>query len=141
MAGASIKDTLLALDWIPCIYYPACFKNNKIQALINSSSEVNAMTLTYTAKLDLKVWHINVKTQKIEGFTLEIFGMVLAIFQIEDKQDWIQYFQKTFLLANTNIEMVPEMLFLTLSNANVSFLEWELIWKSYTATEALPITK
>ena len=33
------------------------------------------------------------------------------------------------------------MAFLTLSNANVQFIEKKLTWRSYTSAEALPTTK
>lgn len=46
-----------------------------------------------------------------------------------------------FLLADTSIEVVLEMLFLTLSNAEVLFLEQELTWRSYTVAETLSIIK
>ena len=37
--------------------------------------------------------------------------------------------------------MVLSIFFLTFSNANVQFIEIELIWRSYTIAENLPITK
>ena len=39
------------------------------------------------------------------------------------------------------MEMILGMPFLTLSNANVQFVEKKLIWTSYTTTEVLSITK
>ena len=77
-----MKDKLLALDWVPCIYYPIQFKKSEIQvqALINSGSEVNAMTPGYALKLGLKVCLTNIEAQKIDGFTLETFEIVLASF-------------------------------------------------------------
>ena len=39
------------------------------------------------------------------------------------------------------MEVVLGMLFLTLSNADIQFVEKELTWKSYTAALALPTTK
>lgn len=83
MAEASIKATLLTLDGIPCIYYLFRFckdKENKMRALINSSSEVNAMTQAYTSKLGLKICRTNVGAQKINRSTFETFGMILANF-------------------------------------------------------------
>ena len=54
------------------------------------------MTLGYILKLGLKVCSINVKVQKIDGFTLKMFEIVLASFQIEDKLGKARFFQKTF---------------------------------------------
>ena len=78
MTEASKEDG--ALDWVPCIHYPVQFKKNEVRALINSGSEVNAMTPKYASKLGLKARHINVGAQKIDGSPLETFGMVLASF-------------------------------------------------------------
>ena len=94
MAGASMEDNPLALDWVPCIRYPIRFKKSKVQvqALLDSGSEVNAMTPGYASKLGLKVRPTDVGAQKIDGSTLETFGMVLASFQVEDKLGRTQYF-------------------------------------------------
>ena len=40
------------------------------------------MTLAYTAKLDLTIWKTSIKAQKIDGSSLETYGMVLARFLI-----------------------------------------------------------
>ena len=95
--------------------------------MIDSGSKVNTMTPTYIAKLGLKVRKTDIGAQKIDGSTLETFGMVLAGFQVEDKLRKVRFFQETFLLANISAEVVLGMPFLTLSNANVQFVEKELI--------------
>ncbi len=70
------------LKRVACIHHPVRFKKNqaKVQTLIDYGSEVNAITLAYAAKLDLKVRPTNVGTQKIDGSTLATFEMVLASF-------------------------------------------------------------
>ena len=82
MAGTSIEDKPLALDWVPCIHYSIWFKKSEVQVqvLIDSGSEVNTMTPGYILKLGLKVRPTNVGVQKIDGSILETFGMVLASF-------------------------------------------------------------
>ena len=122
MIEASQEDVVV-LDWVFCIYYPIWFKKNEIQvqALINSGSEVNAMTPGYASKLGLKIRPTNVGAQKIDGSTLKTFGMVLASFQVEDTLKRAQFFQKRFLLADLSIKVVLGMPFLTFSNANVKF--------------------
>lgn len=45
--------------------------------------------------------------------------MVIARFSIQDKLGKIRFFEGTFLLADTSIEMVLGILFLALSNANI----------------------
>ena len=113
------REEALVLKYIPYIYYPIRFKKNKVQALFNSSSEVNAMTLPYISKLGLRAYHINIRAQKIDGSTFQTFGMVLASFQVEDKLGRTWFFQETFLLANISAEVVLGLLFLTFSNADV----------------------
>ena len=67
--------------------------------------------------------------------------MVIVGFQVEDKLDRAQFFQELFLLADTNIEVVLGMLCFSFSNKNIQFAKKKLIWKSYTAVEALTTTK
>lgn len=55
------KENDVTLNWIPCICYPIWFKKNKIQALIDSGSEFNAIILVYILKLGLKVCHTNIE--------------------------------------------------------------------------------
>ena len=47
----------------------------------------------------------------------------------------------TFLLANIGLKIVLEMFFLIFSKANVQFVEREFVWKTWTAVEALSMTK
>ena len=67
--------------------------------------------------------------------------MVIAGFQVKDKLGRAWFFQELFLLAETSMEVVLGMLFLAFSNADIQFAEKELTRRSYTATEALSITK
>ena len=109
--------------------------------MLNSDSEVIAITSAYANRLELKTRKTNVGAQKIDGSTLEIFGMVIADFQVEDKGERPRFFQETFLVADTKFQMVLGMLFLKISNADVAFGKETLMWKSYTANEALPTTE
>ena len=45
------------------------------------------------------------------------------------------------MLANIGLQVILRILFLTFSKANIRFAEQELVWKTYTAVEALPTTK
>ena len=143
MAGTSMENKPLVLDWVPCIHYLIQFKKNKVQvqALIDFGSEINVMTLGYVLKLGLKVRPTNVGAQKIDSSTLETFEMVLASFQVENTLGKARFFQETFLLADLGVEIVLEMPFLTFNNTDIKFAQKKLTWRSYTATEALPTTK
>ena len=48
-----------------------------------------------------------------------MFGMVIAGFQVIDKLGRAQFFQETFVSANTIIEVILKMPFLTFNNANI----------------------
>ena len=67
--------------------------------------------------------------------------MIIAGFQVQDKFRKARFFQETFLLADTSIEVVFGMLFLALSKVKVDFTEKELTWKAYTIAKVLPTTK
>ena len=67
--------------------------------------------------------------------------MVLATFQLENKQERTRFFQETFLMPDIAIEIVLEILFLAFSKVEINFAEWELIRRTYSLDEALPTTK
>ena len=77
------------LKRVPYIYYLVQFESmnkSQVQALIDSDSEANAMRPAYASKLGLQARYTNVGAQKIDGSTLQTFGMVLTDFQVEDKR-------------------------------------------------------
>ena len=67
--------------------------------------------------------------------------MVIADCSVKNKLEGVRFFQKTFLLANIGLKMVLGMLFLTLSKANIWFVERKLVWRTYMGAETLPTTK
>ena len=141
---ASKEAQEVILDRVPCIHYPVQFRKDKgatIRALIDLGSKVNTITPAYAKQLGLQVQKTDVGAQKIDGSSLRTFGMIIAGFQVEDKLGRARFFQESFLLAKTSIEVVLGMPFLTLSNADIQFAAKELTWRSYTAAEALPTTK
>ena len=119
----------VTLECVPYIQYPVQFEKNKngIQALLNSGSKVNAMNPAYTKKLKLRVRQTDVGVQKINRSHLDTFGMVIAGFSLQDKVEKVWFFQKTFLVADTKMEVVLGMPFLTFNNADIRFVERELV--------------
>ena len=109
--------------------------------MIDSGSKVNAIHSTYTTKLSLRARKIDVCVQKINGSHLVIFGMVIADCSVKDKLRRVRFFEETFLLAHIGLEVVLGMLFLTLSKADIRFADRELVWRTYTAAEVLPMTR
>ena len=96
----------VTLERMPCIHYPLRFRKGttSVRALVDSGSEVNAMTSAYAAKLGFKVRKTDIGTQKIDGSTLKTFGIVLAEFQVEDKLGRARFFHETFLLADISVK-------------------------------------
>ena len=145
MAGASREaPKVRVLDRVSCICYPVQFRKNKgkdVLALLDSESEVNAMTPAHAAHLGLQVRVTDVGAQKIDRSSLATYDMVIAAFQVVDKLGRSRFFQETFLLADISMEVVLGMPFLSLSNADVQFAEKELTWRTYTTEKALPITR
>ena len=112
-----------------------------LSALLNSGSEVNAMHPAFAERLGLVVRTTNVGAQKIDGTTLETYGMMVAVFSVTDQADRVRFFEEIFLVANVSPDVVLGMPFLTLSGADVNFPKRELRWRSYTIEEAVPTTK
>ena len=67
--------------------------------------------------------------------------MVLTGFLVQDKLGRVWFFEETFLLADTSMEIVLRMPFLAFNNADVEFTGLEkLTWRSYITAKALPTT-
>ena len=98
----------------------------EVWALIDSGSETNVMASAYAKKLGLQIQKIDIGTQKINGSTLETYDMVIAGFQVQDKFRKTRFFQETLLAADTSVEVVLEISFLTFSKVKVDFAEREL---------------
>ena len=110
------------LDRAFYICYPVQFCKDKcknVLAFLDFGSEINAITLAYTAYLGLKVKLTNVATQKIDGSLLVNYGMVIAAFQIVDKLGRSWFFQKIFFLADISMAVILGMAFITFDNAHV----------------------
>ena len=126
---------------MPCIHYLIRFQEEQIKALLDSGNKVNIINPDFAQKLGFKIWKTNVGAQKIDGSALETFGMVIADFQIENKIGRPRFFQETFLVANTKFKVILGMLFLKLSNVDMSFGERTFMWRTYIFNEALPATE
>ena len=132
-----------ALEYVPCIHYLVQFKWNitRVQALIDLESEVNTIYPFFAKQLGFSIWPTDVGPQKIDGTTLDTHKIVVVAFSVVYKANWVRFFEKTFLVANVSPEVVFEILFLTLSGANIDFSDQKLWWRTYTTNKALPTTK
>ena len=108
------------LERVPCIWYSIIF-NDQIEALLDSESKVNIMNSAFVSQLGLKIWKTNVGAQKIDGTTLETYGMIVFIFSMSDKDGKKRFFEESFLLTEVKLEIVVKMPFLTMSNAVINF--------------------
>ena len=121
-----------------CIQYSINFKQKFMLALLNSGNKVNAIHPTFVKELGLLIKSTNIRVQKIDGITLDIFRMVVAAFSVTDKANRVRFFEETFLVANVSPEIVLGISFLTLSSADIDFLVQKLRWRTYTAKKAFP---
>lgn len=84
------------------------------------------MQPSFIKKLGLYACKTNIDAQKINGSKFKIFGMVITSFLVENKDGKSCFFEEIFPLANIGRDVDFEMLFLTLSNVEVNFTNWEL---------------
>lgn len=82
-----VINIFLPLKYVLYIYYMVHFKKDQIKAqtLINSNNKVNTITKLYVIKLDLSIHTIDIKAQKIDNFSLKMFSIILASFEIKKK--------------------------------------------------------
>lgn len=101
--------------------------NNDVKALIDFNNKIHIITCIYILRLDISIQKTDVKVLKFDRIFFKIFEIVIAIFQIKNKLEYFFFFQKSFLLANTNINLILELLFLFFTNENIIFIYCELI--------------
>ena len=94
---------------------------NQTKALLDSKSKVNIISQAFIIELGLKIRKTNIDTQKNNSTTLKIYRIIVSIFSISDKDDREKIFEKNFLLADIKLDIVVEILFVTISNTNVNF--------------------
>ena len=84
------------------------------------------MSQVFTHQLSFKTWKTNIGAQKINKTILETYEIVVFNFFVLDKNDRERFFEKSFLLAEVKLDVVLEMLFLTMNNADINFIAWNL---------------
>ena len=130
-----------ALQHVPCIRYPVQFQANQVGALIDSGSKVNVMTSAFIVQLGLSIRATGIGVQKIVGFALKMYSMIITGFSIQDNIGKIRFFKETFLLADTSIEVVLGLFFLALSNTDIQFDTESFTQRSYNTAEALSTSR
>ena len=102
---------------------------------------INAIHPTFAKQLGLCIRLTDVGVQKNYGTMLDTNKMIVATFLMIDKGNRVRFFEEIFLLTNVSLEVIFQMLFLTLRGPNIDFLGWELWWKTYTTKKAFPTIK
>lgn len=103
------------------IYYPAHFDRFSIETLIDLGSKINTMQSSFVRKLGLGICKTDVGAQKIDNRGLQTFKMVIALFQIDEKDKKSRFFEETFILADISINITFGIFFLTLNNVKIDF--------------------
>ena len=85
------------------------------------------MHLIYAMKLDFCTKKINISMQKIDESYLNIFEIIIVYCLVKDTLRKVYFFQKLFLLANINLEIVLEIFFLSLNKGDIRFAEKKLV--------------
>ena len=78
------EDSGTNLARVPCIRYPITFRKQSVSALLDSGSEVNGIDPTFAKELGLPIRPTDIGAQKIDGTTLDTYGMVVAAFSVTD---------------------------------------------------------
>ena len=135
------ENPRLNFIWIPYIHQSINFKKKSVLMLFDSNSEVNAIHPIFVKELGLSIRLTDVEAQKIDGIMLDSFEMVVRVFSMTDKANWVEFFEETFLVTNVSPKIVLGILFLILSSADIDFLGCELWWRTYTIKKALSTSK
>lgn len=70
-----------------------------------------------------------------------MFKMIIAMFEVKNKEKLSRLFEKNLLLTMFSINVVLEILFVTLSNLKMNFVELKIFCRIYTSIKAILITK
>ena len=95
------------------------------------------MTQAYARKLGLRTQKTDVSAPKIDGSLFETYKMIIVAFQVKNKLGRAWFFQETFILAESSMEVVLGMPFHSLTNAYIHFAKKEPTWRTYTNEDAL----
>lgn len=109
------------LQQVLCIHHPAQFCEFAIKAFIDLSSKVNTMQPSFARKLGLRICITDIDAQTIDDNRLETFRMMIALFQVDDKDKKSRFLEKIFLLTDISLDIVFGIPFLILSNVEVNF--------------------
>lgn len=109
------------LQKILYIHYIVQFIEFFIETLIASDSKINIIQPNFARKLSIRICKTNINAKKIDNSRLETYEMIIASFQVNNKDKKFSFFEKAFLLTNINMDIAFRQPFLILSNIEVKF--------------------
>lgn len=83
----------------------------------------------------------NVGAPKIDYFSLKMYSTVLVGFFSQNSIGRVRFFEEIFFLAETSIQLVFGILFLSFTNVDIKFNTKELTRKKDTVIEAMLKTR
>ena len=84
------------------------------------------MHLIFAKRLSFVMQFTNIGTSKIDHSTFKIYGITVIAFIVIDQNIKVGFIEKAFLVPNVNLDIVLELFFLILSNADVNYSKKEL---------------
>ncbi len=88
---------------------------------MNSESKVNTINQVFVLKISLKTRKTNIRAQKIDNIILETYEIIVFTFSLFNKDKSIRIFEYIVLLVNIYLDIILEIVFLMISNANINF--------------------
>ena len=111
------------LAQVSYIQYSIVFNRKSVLALFDSDNKVDSIYPTFAKELGLPIIPTDIRVLKIDSIMLDTDKMVVVAFLVMDKTKQVKFFKENFLVANVSLEVVFRMLFLTLINADIDFLD------------------
>lgn len=82
--------------------------------------------MTFAKKLSFLIKLTDIRVKKIDGTTLDTYKIVVTAFLVTNKENYVRFFQKIFLIANVSPKIIFRMFFFFLSDVNIDFLGQKL---------------
>lgn len=126
MTGIGKKAVAKAQIWsevklIICIYYFASFGWLFVEALINSSTKVITLYMSFSKKLSVYISETNMNSQKLYSSRLETYEIIIILFQLNIKDEKFYCFEKTILLIDISIKVLFKIFFTSFHDIIVKF--------------------
>lgn len=78
------------------------------------------MKPSFAMKLGFRICKTDVSAQKIDRSRMETDKMIIALFQVVNKNKNSCFLEETFSMADSSMDVVFRMLFISLSNVEVN---------------------